>query len=71
MKIAVTAVFARARGMKENGTKLITSNRKARRDYHVLETFEAGLVLVGITSSLALLKPKICFIIIRHHQIPR
>lgn len=33
--------------MKENGTKLITSNRKARRDYHVLETFEAGLVLVG------------------------
>ena len=31
----------------ENGTKLITSNRKARRDYHILETFEAGLVLVG------------------------
>jgi SsrA-binding protein len=33
--------------MKENGTKLITSNRKARRDYFILETFEAGLVLVG------------------------
>lgn len=31
----------------ENGIKLITSNRKARRDYHILETFEAGLVLVG------------------------
>jgi SsrA-binding protein len=31
----------------ENGTKLIASNRKARRDYHILETFEAGLVLVG------------------------
>jgi SsrA-binding protein len=32
---------------RENGTKLITSNKKARRDYHILETFEAGLVLVG------------------------
>ena len=31
----------------ENGTKLITSNRKARHEYHVLETFEAGLVLTG------------------------
>jgi SsrA-binding protein len=31
----------------ENGTKLITSNKKARRDYHIAETFEAGLVLVG------------------------
>ncbi|MGH2571254.1 MAG: SsrA-binding protein SmpB [bacterium] len=31
----------------ENGTKLIASNRKARHDYHILETFEAGLVLVG------------------------
>ena len=30
-----------------NGTKLITSNRKARRDYEILETFEAGLVLTG------------------------
>ena len=29
------------------GTKLITSNKKARRDYHILETFEAGLVLTG------------------------
>jgi SsrA-binding protein len=31
----------------ENGTKLITANKKARRDYHIAETFEAGLVLVG------------------------
>ena len=33
--------------MGGNGTKLITSNKKARRDYEVLETVEAGLVLVG------------------------
>lgn len=33
--------------MSENGTKLIASNKKARRDYHILETWEAGLVLVG------------------------
>jgi SsrA-binding protein len=33
--------------MSENGTKLIASNRKARRDYFVLESFEAGLVLQG------------------------
>jgi SsrA-binding protein len=30
-----------------NGTKLIASNRKARRNYEVLETVEAGLVLHG------------------------
>jgi SsrA-binding protein len=29
------------------GEKIIVSNRRARRDYHVLDTFEAGLVLVG------------------------
>jgi SsrA-binding protein len=29
------------------GTKLITSNRRARHDYHILETVEAGLVLTG------------------------
>jgi len=28
-------------------TKLITSNRKARHDYHIDESFEAGLVLQG------------------------
>ena len=33
--------------MAEGGIKLIASNRKARRDYFILETFEAGLVLVG------------------------
>jgi SsrA-binding protein len=29
------------------GTKLIAQNRKARHDYHIEETIEAGLALVG------------------------
>lgn len=29
------------------GIKIINENRKARFDYHILETFEAGLVLKG------------------------
>ena len=29
------------------GSKVITLNRKARFDYHILDTFEAGLVLSG------------------------
>lgn len=29
------------------GRKLITSNRRARHDYEILETVEAGIVLVG------------------------
>ena len=29
------------------GIKIITDNRKARHDYHVLDTFEAGLALWG------------------------
>ena len=29
------------------GTKLIADNRRARHDYHLLERFEAGLVLTG------------------------
>ncbi|MFN8180119.1 MAG: SsrA-binding protein SmpB [bacterium] len=33
--------------MKDDGTKLITSNRKARHDYEILDSFEAGLVLKG------------------------
>ncbi len=27
--------------------KIITTNRKARHDYHILETYEAGIVLQG------------------------
>lgn len=32
---------------KETGRKVIAQNKKARHDYHVEDTFEAGLVLVG------------------------
>lgn len=33
--------------MKEKGIKIIAENRKARHDYHIEETYEAGLVLTG------------------------
>jgi SsrA-binding protein len=32
---------------KEQGRKVIAQNRKARHDYHVEDTWEAGLVLMG------------------------
>ena len=32
---------------KEKGQKLVAQNRKARYDFHIDDTFEAGLVLVG------------------------
>jgi SsrA-binding protein len=32
---------------KETGHKLIAQNKKARHDYHILDTYEAGLVLTG------------------------
>ena len=32
---------------KETGRKLIAQNKKARHDYHIDETYEAGLALVG------------------------
>src|ERR687888_247963 len=32
---------------KEVGHKVIASNRKARHDYAILDTFEAGVVLQG------------------------
>ena len=32
---------------KEVGRKLIAQNRKARHDYHIEDTYEAGLVLTG------------------------
>ncbi len=33
--------------VKETGRKLIAQNRKARHDYHVEDTYEAGIVLQG------------------------
>ena len=32
---------------KETGRKLVASNKKARHDYHIEDTYEAGLVLQG------------------------
>jgi SsrA-binding protein len=32
---------------REQGQKLIAQNRKARHDYHIEDTWEAGLVLTG------------------------
>ncbi|UYQ62397.1 SsrA-binding protein SmpB [Streptomyces peucetius] len=32
---------------KETGRKLIAQNKKARHDYHILDTYECGLVLMG------------------------
>jgi SsrA-binding protein len=32
---------------RDQGRKLVASNRKARHDYHIEETWEAGLVLTG------------------------
>ena len=32
---------------KEHGTKVIANNKKARHDYHIEETLEAGLSLMG------------------------
>lgn len=32
---------------KEKGRKLIAQNKKARHDYHIIDTYEAGLVLMG------------------------
>ena len=33
--------------MKEKGRKVIASNRRARHNYAILDTYEAGVVLVG------------------------
>ena len=33
--------------VKERGRKVVASNRKARHDYHIEDTFEAGISLMG------------------------
>lgn len=33
--------------MRKQGIKIVATNRRARHDYHLLEFFEAGLVLTG------------------------
>jgi SsrA-binding protein len=42
----MTAKKAKAEGEKE-ATQPIADNRKAFHDYHILETFEAGIALLG------------------------
>jgi len=32
---------------KESGEKVVATNRKARHDYHIEDTYEAGIVLTG------------------------
>ena len=32
---------------KEQGTKFVAQNKKARHDYHIEQTYEAGIVLTG------------------------
>ncbi|MCX7779792.1 MAG: SsrA-binding protein SmpB [Negativicutes bacterium] len=32
---------------KKSGIKIVAENRKARHDYHIHETYEAGMVLTG------------------------
>jgi len=32
---------------REKGRKVIASNKKARHDYSILETYEAGIALTG------------------------
>lgn len=36
-----------ARKKKAEGPKTIAQNRRARHDYHIEDTYEAGLVLTG------------------------
>jgi SsrA-binding protein len=33
--------------VKEQGQKMVAQNKKARHDYHIEDTYEAGLVLTG------------------------
>ncbi|MEU8585289.1 SsrA-binding protein SmpB [Streptomyces sp. L500] len=36
-----------AKDKKESGRKIVAQNKKARHDYHLLTTYECGLVLTG------------------------
>ena len=35
------------KGEREKAQRLIAENRKARHDYHILETWESGVALLG------------------------
>lgn len=32
---------------RESGRKVVATNRKARHDYHIMDTYEAGMALMG------------------------
>ncbi len=60
-----------AKAKKNDGRHTIAQNRKARHDYDILETFEAGIALTG-TEVRSLREngcqlPE-CFVIIRKHE---
>src|SRR5690606_29907619 len=41
------AAVKRDRGSQDNGAMTVATNRKAWHDYHIEETFEAGIALTG------------------------
>jgi len=43
----VSARDARAAADRKKAERIVAENRKAQHDYHLLESFEAGLALVG------------------------
>lgn len=43
----MSARDARAQSDRKKAERIIAENRKAHHDYHLVETFEAGVVLVG------------------------
>jgi SsrA-binding protein len=48
LSVTVRALERRSGGKKvADGIKVVAENRKARHDYHIEETFEAGMVLTG------------------------
>ena len=56
---------------KEQGRKLIASNRRARHDYHLEDTYEAGLVLVGHRGQVAAAGARVAGRRVRRHRGPR
>ncbi|WP_096285639.1 SsrA-binding protein SmpB [Mycobacterium ahvazicum] len=45
--MAAKSSGGKASGGKQGGKKIVASNRKARHNYSILESFEAGVALVG------------------------
>jgi SsrA-binding protein len=46
-QLCVRVCFSGCHMKEKQGIKVVTDNRKARHDYHILETFEAGISLQG------------------------